>query len=80
LALRKLFEDGVVKREDLFITLKLWPGNHAPKDVQDIGVDLEDFLLDYLDLYLVISMLDSLSDNSLPYCLSAKLYMWLIYH
>lgn len=26
MALKKLFEDGVVKREDLFITSKIWSG------------------------------------------------------
>ncbi|KAJ1263197.1 hypothetical protein BS78_09G165600 [Paspalum vaginatum] len=54
LALKKLFEDGVVKRDDLFITSKLWPGNHAPEDVlEDIVTSLEDLQLDYLDLYLI---------------------------
>ncbi|WVZ98825.1 hypothetical protein U9M48_044205 [Paspalum notatum var. saurae] len=56
LALKKLFEDGVVKRDDLFITSKLWPGNHAPEDVmEDIATSLKDLQLDYLDLYLVNS-------------------------
>ncbi|KAL6841334.1 hypothetical protein ACP4OV_028852 [Aristida adscensionis] len=54
LALKKLFEDGVVKREDLFITSKLWSANHAPEDVpEDIATTLEDLQLDYLDLYLI---------------------------
>ncbi|CAL4893931.1 unnamed protein product [Urochloa decumbens] len=54
LALKKLFEDGVVKREELFITSKLWPGNHAPEDVEeDICSALEDLQLDYVDLYLI---------------------------
>ncbi|KAF8719576.1 hypothetical protein HU200_024313 [Digitaria exilis] len=54
LALKKLFEDGVVKREDLFITSKLWSGNHAPEDVEDdISSALEDLQLDYIDLYLI---------------------------
>ncbi|VAH19840.1 unnamed protein product [Triticum turgidum subsp. durum] len=53
-ALKKLFEDGVVKREDLFITSKLWSGDHAPEDVPEaIGATLKDLQLDFLDLFLI---------------------------
>jgi serine/threonine protein phosphatase PrpC len=45
--------DGV-KREDLWITSKLWNDKHAEKDViPDLPQIAEDLQLDYLDLYLV---------------------------
>uniref|UniRef100_A0ACD5TG07 Uncharacterized protein n=1 Tax=Avena sativa TaxID=4498 RepID=A0ACD5TG07_AVESA len=54
LALKKLFNEGLVKREDLFITSKLWCTHHAPNDVPEaIESTLGDLQLEYLDLYLV---------------------------
>ncbi|CAN1770087.1 NADPH-dependent aldo-keto reductase, chloroplastic [Linum perenne] len=52
--LKKLFDEGVIKREDLFITSKLWNANHSPEDVQvNLEGTLRDLQTDYVDLYLI---------------------------
>lgn len=48
------FEQGLVAREDLWITSKLWNTFHAPEHVElACRKSLADLGLDYLDLYLV---------------------------
>jgi alcohol dehydrogenase (NADP+) len=53
-ALEEAFADGVVRREDLWITSKLWSDCHAPEDVRPaLERTLADLRLSHLDLYLM---------------------------
>lgn len=50
-ALKKLFDDGVVKREEIYITTKVWPSYyHNPE--KSLDESLEQLGLDYVDLLL----------------------------
>lgn len=74
--LAELFRDGVVKREDLWITSKVWNDMHHDPE-KACRQTLEDLGLEYLDLYLVhwpfpnfhakgVSV-DSRDPNAVPY-------------
>ena len=66
-SLTKCFEANVVKREDVFITSKLWNSKHAPADVRPaLEQTLRDLKLDYLDLYLIHWPVALTDDHSFP--------------
>ncbi len=53
-ALSELIDEGVVKREELWITSKLWNDSHGKDNViPAIKRTLADLQLEYLDLYLI---------------------------
>lgn len=53
-ALSAAISGGKVKREDLFVTSKLWNSKHRAADVRPaLEKTLKDLRLDYLDLYLI---------------------------
>jgi len=53
-ALQEVFKQGIVKREELFITSKLWCSDHNPADVHKaVDGSIERLQCGYLDLYLM---------------------------
>ena len=53
-AIKELLADKIVRREDLFITTKLWNNNHRPERVTSaLQKSLDRLGLDHIDLYLV---------------------------
>jgi alcohol dehydrogenase (NADP+) len=53
-SLREVLESGLVKRDELFITSKLWNDMHGNGDVLiSCARTLKDLKLEYLDLYLI---------------------------
>src|ERR1700739_3161424 len=53
-ALKELFADGTVRRDELFVTTKLWHNNHRPERVESaLQASLDRLGLDAVDLYLV---------------------------
>ncbi|PGH08837.1 hypothetical protein AJ79_05841 [Helicocarpus griseus UAMH5409] len=53
--LKKAFKEiPGLKREDIFITSKLWNNHHKPEHVEkSLDISLEELGLDYLDLFLI---------------------------
>ena len=53
-AMRAVFKDGKVKRQDVFVGTKLWNNNHRPERVKlAFDASLKKLLLDYVDLYSI---------------------------
>ncbi len=53
-AFKEIFDEGKIKREEVFITSKLWNNAHLPQHVAPaLEQTLKDLQLDYLDLYLM---------------------------
>ena len=52
--IKRALDEGLIKREDLFVTSKLWNTNHKKENVRPAFMKtLNDLGLEYLDLYLI---------------------------
>jgi len=65
--IREAIQEGIVPREEIFLTSKLWNSFHAPEDVEKGCRETLDSLgLDYLDLYLMHWPVAIRSDKLMP--------------
>jgi alcohol dehydrogenase (NADP+) len=66
-ALTDCFEQGIVQRQDLWITSKLWNNAHDSQQVEPaLQKTLADLKLDYLDIYLIHWPVNLKADVILP--------------
>eukprot|EP00486_Rosalina_sp_Unknown_P003685 CAMPEP_0201575570 /NCGR_PEP_ID=MMETSP0190_2-20130828/20857_1 /ASSEMBLY_ACC=CAM_ASM_000263 /TAXON_ID=37353 /ORGANISM="Rosalina sp." /LENGTH=678 /DNA_ID=CAMNT_0048005375 /DNA_START=26 /DNA_END=2062 /DNA_ORIENTATION=- len=64
-ALQELYKDGIVKREEIFITSKVAGEVRTAEAVsQSVDQSLKDLQTDYIDLYLIHSPHSSLTEDS----------------
>jgi len=53
-AMREVFKEGKVKRQDVFVITKLWNNNHRPQRVKPaFEASLKKLQIDFVDLYLI---------------------------
>jgi diketogulonate reductase-like aldo/keto reductase len=53
-AIQEAFKAGILRREDLFVTTKLWNTNHRPERVKPaFDASLQRLQLDYVDCYII---------------------------
>jgi len=53
-AIKEVFDEGKIKREEVFVITKLWNTNHRPERVKPaFEASLKRLQLDYIDLYLI---------------------------
>ena len=86
-AFKRAFDDGLVKREELIITSKVWNDMHGSGDVLiSCAKSLKDLQLDYIDLYFVHWPFpnyhapgcdgDSRNPDSRPFCPEEFMQIW----
>lgn len=64
-AMREVFKEGKVKREDVVVVTKLWNTNHRPERVKPaFEASLKKLQLEFVDLYLIHTPLPSSPETS----------------
>lgn len=63
-ALSELFKEGVVKREDIFVTTKLWIDGRGQVEME-LRESLKRLQLDYVDMYIMHFMLPNINKETL---------------